>query len=117
MASPRSHQLTTEGKGFSDKDNTWAKAWRYEGTFEITKKNSPLMRLGNGMEEGEGGRYKGETELEPERGVAMRSSGTCNKIISCLHSVSNEEDPKRRCSIIRLTMKVYKVLLCYCPGV
>lgn len=48
MASPRSGQLTTEGKGFSDKTNTWAKAWRCEGKFEITKKKCVPVRLGIG---------------------------------------------------------------------
>ena len=59
MASLRSGQLTTKGKGFSDKTNTWSKAWRCEGTFEITKENYLPVRLGNGMETGDGGRYRG----------------------------------------------------------
>jgi len=59
MASLRSGQLTTKGKGFSDKTNTWAKAWRCEGTFEITKEHCLPVRMGNGMEKGNGGRYRG----------------------------------------------------------
>lgn len=62
-----------KGKGFPNKNKAWVKAQRGEQTLEITKEKRQI-RLGNGMEEGEQGRSRGETKrVCLERGVAMKS--------------------------------------------